>query len=141
MTAEYQSLVRWMLSVEDAQPLQTHTRHLGGDGLYDLSPMFIMWLDQPESIVTYTDGRRDYRWPLRAAQTRLDRMSVPSILPRYGRALRALEICNGDLQSTSSRLSADYPVCGDLTVLQTHLLTGLRYLQQTYQISVDRGRF
>lgn len=130
-----------MLSVEDAQPLQTHTRHIAGDGHYDLSPLFIMWLDQPEAVVTYPDGRRDYRWPLRAAQARLDRMVVPSILPRYGRALRALEVCHGSLESTASRLSADYPACGDLTVLQAHLLTGLRYLQQTYQISVDGGRF
>jgi len=141
VTTEYQSLVRWMLSVEDAQPLQTHTRHLGGDGLYDLSPAFLMWLDQPEAVITYPDGRRDYRWPLRAAQSRLDRMSVPSILPRYGRALRALEVCHGDLQSTSSRLAPDWPACGDLTVLQAHLLTGLRYLQHTYQISLDRSRF
>jgi hypothetical protein len=135
VTSEWSALVIWLRSVEDARPLQTHTRHLAADGHYDLSPLFMMWLDRPDACVVYGDGRRDYRWPLRAALARLDRLSVPHALPRYGVAIRAYESSGCNLDSTASALAPQWPICGDLPTLQRHLLDGLRLAQAAYRVT------
>ena len=135
MTDDWSALRIWLRSVHDAQPLQTHTRHLAGDGHYDLSPLFLLWLDRPDACVVYSDGRRDYRWPLRAALSRLDRLTVPHALPRYGVAIRAYESARYDLDATASALAPQWPICGDRQTLRSHLLDGLRLAHQTYRVT------